>query len=295
MTALAITATLAVNVAATATTQTAEVRKGHILGNDTLTTADALEILKYLVGADGAIWTAEDGYNATALAAATIVSDDKPATADALEILKAIVNIENVITFTDGFHNSLFGSKTLALYKEVEKGISAFSMPDEYGNVLRYYHNGEDYCVQVDFLKQLGVNGLHYVFNEANMTSIEWNPAEHNAAYWFVPEHRSAAGSLGGGVRVLGNGERVNELDGKTYYAEEIDYGWFTSFYLFNEEGEKIAIEYEDRTVEWFLSASVPSNAFDFPQGYTVVNCIETFWKDFWKLYWSYWFSLALE
>ena len=68
---------------------------GHILSPDGASTADALEILKYMVG----LPTILDD-DPRAFQAALIVSKDKPGTADALEILKYLVRMPNVIEGT---------------------------------------------------------------------------------------------------------------------------------------------------------------------------------------------------
>ena len=69
-------------------------RLGYVLGNATVTTVDALEILKYIVKLPGAI----SGCN-NARKAALIVGDTVT-TADALEILKHIVKLPNKIDGT---------------------------------------------------------------------------------------------------------------------------------------------------------------------------------------------------
>ena len=67
---------------------------GHVLGNDTVGTSDALEILKYIVKLPGAISSCESSRKA-----ATIMGDNIT-TADALEILKHIVKLPNKIDGT---------------------------------------------------------------------------------------------------------------------------------------------------------------------------------------------------
>ena len=68
---------------------------GYILSPYSISTADALEILKYMVGLPTIL---DDDQRA--FQAALIVSTDKPGTADALEILKCIVRMPNVIEGT---------------------------------------------------------------------------------------------------------------------------------------------------------------------------------------------------
>ena len=67
---------------------------GRILSNDPPTAADALEILKYIVGIPSVI-----SRNTDAFRAALIVSKDKPAVVDALEILKYLVGIIEEVKF----------------------------------------------------------------------------------------------------------------------------------------------------------------------------------------------------
>lgn len=61
---------------------------GHILGRDTISTADALEILKHIVHIDSSIDNCENAFRAAA-----IVNGESVTTADALEILKHIVGL----------------------------------------------------------------------------------------------------------------------------------------------------------------------------------------------------------
>ena len=63
---------------------------GHVLGNDTITVEDALEILKYLVGIESKI---VDGNRA--FKAALITGGSEPAIGDVLEILKYLVGMES--------------------------------------------------------------------------------------------------------------------------------------------------------------------------------------------------------
>ena len=65
----------------------------HSLGLAPYTIADALEILKYIVGMDNVIEEC-----AVAFDAALIVSEEKPGVSDALEILKEIVGMPNKIS-----------------------------------------------------------------------------------------------------------------------------------------------------------------------------------------------------
>ena len=66
---------------------------GHILGNPDIKIADALEILKYIVGMNNVIEEC-----AVAFDAALIVSEEKPGVSDALEILKEIVGMPKKIS-----------------------------------------------------------------------------------------------------------------------------------------------------------------------------------------------------
>ena len=67
---------------------------GHVLGNADVTTADALEILKYIVQLPGAISSCDNARKAAAITGGNIT------TADALEILKKIVKLPNRIDGT---------------------------------------------------------------------------------------------------------------------------------------------------------------------------------------------------
>ena len=69
-------------------------QSGYILGNDTVTTADALEILKYIVKLPGAISQCNNARKAA------LIVGDTVTTADALEILKHIVKLPNKIDGT---------------------------------------------------------------------------------------------------------------------------------------------------------------------------------------------------
>ena len=69
-------------------------RVGHILGNATVTTADALEVLKYIVKLPGAIGDCENARTAATIMGGAI------STADALEILKKLVKLPNRIDGT---------------------------------------------------------------------------------------------------------------------------------------------------------------------------------------------------
>ena len=66
---------------------------GHVLGGMKITTSDALEILKFIVGLPSRLDTSHGAFSA-----ALIVNADKPCTEDALEILKYIVGLPNKIT-----------------------------------------------------------------------------------------------------------------------------------------------------------------------------------------------------
>ena len=66
-------------------------KMGHILSNSNITTADALEILKYIVKLPGAISDCENAHKAANIIGGAI------STADALEILKHIVKLPNKI------------------------------------------------------------------------------------------------------------------------------------------------------------------------------------------------------
>ena len=70
---------------------------GHILGNATVTTSDALEILKYIVNLPGAIASCN---NARKSATITDPVGGKISTTDALEILKKIVGLPNKVDGT---------------------------------------------------------------------------------------------------------------------------------------------------------------------------------------------------
>ena len=70
-------------------------RRGYVLGNTNVTTADALEILKYIVKLPGAVRDCENSKKA-----ANIMGNDIISTADALEVLKKIVKLPNKIVGT---------------------------------------------------------------------------------------------------------------------------------------------------------------------------------------------------
>ena|GEM_PF-3102896 len=70
--------------------------KGHILGQENVTIFDCLEVLKNLVGMDGAIENCPNALNA-ALIVANRPIPDTPTIFDALEILKKLVNMDNEI------------------------------------------------------------------------------------------------------------------------------------------------------------------------------------------------------
>ena len=67
-------------------------RLGYVLGYDVITAADALEILKYIVGIDGVIVNGNRAFRA-----ALITGGETPRTADALEILKHLVGMESLV------------------------------------------------------------------------------------------------------------------------------------------------------------------------------------------------------
>ena len=277
ITAFAMTATMAAALVTT-TTATAEVKKGHVLGNATVSTADALEILKYIVGLDSAIWTAAGGYNAAAFEAADVFGTGKPTTKDVLEILKAIVHLENIITFIDGIHSSLLGSRTLALFMQLEKGTFTYSFDLGSDFSLLSYRRGEDYYYQWGALRQLGINRRHFMFNDETMKSVEWFPEDVD--FWFVPEFGSAKEVLKG-VHLLSKGNHVSSLDGKTYYSEEFMSDGYVTRFFFNGNGDIISIADEDGDeYEYFVSPNIPAGAFDHPVGYTMMNCVDTFWDE---------------
>ncbi|MCL2037155.1 MAG: hypothetical protein FWG83_07235 [Oscillospiraceae bacterium] len=72
-------------------------KTGHILANETVTIFDALEVLKALVGMDGAIARCGNAKNASRITKETRAANSNPTIFDVLEILKKLVGMDNEI------------------------------------------------------------------------------------------------------------------------------------------------------------------------------------------------------